>query len=65
MSQLEKKMALVLEEKAQAPLEETPWYMVWNGAFKDNADFDSAMKRGEEYRKSQPNPVDAPDAVEF
>ena len=41
-----------------------PWWERHFGAFKDDPDFDSAMRRGAEYRRSQPNPADSPDAVE-
>jgi len=60
VSELEAKMALLLSEKKEAP-----WWEQWFGAFKDNPDFDSAMRRGEEYRRAQPNPGDNPDALEF
>ena len=30
------------------------WLDLWFGAFKDDADFEEAMRRGEEYRKSSP-----------
>lgn len=49
-------------EKAQS---DKPWWVRRFGAFKDSPDYDSAMRRGEEYRKAQPNPVDNPDAVTF
>lgn len=65
VTQLEEKVERILGEGGEQEAQETPWYMLWFGAFKDNPDYDSAMRRGEEYRKSQPNPVDNPDAVEF
>ncbi len=63
---LEEKIARL--EKQEAPTTaqpDTPWWIRRFGAFKDSPDFDSAMRRGEEYRKAQPNPVDNPDAVTF
>ena len=34
------------------------WWEQWFGAFKDNPDFDAAMERGAEYRRSQPKASD-------
>jgi len=31
-----------------------PWWEQWFGAFKDDQDFESAMERGAEIRRSQP-----------
>jgi len=57
VSDLEEKMARLLDEKAgqQRPV---PWWEQWFGAFKDNPDFDAAMLRGAEYRRSQPTAAD-------
>ena len=57
VSELEEKMARLLgeEKKVQS---DAPWWDQWLGAFKDNADFDAAMERGAEYRRSQPTAAD-------
>ena len=57
LSELEKKVALLLgdEQNAESP---APWWEQWFGAFKDNADFDAAMERGVEFRRSQPTAAD-------
>lgn len=53
LSKLEAKMARLLNEP-EAPGELKPWWQQWFGAFKDNPDFDAAMDRGAEYRRSLP-----------
>jgi hypothetical protein len=55
VTELEEKVARLTGE-TQA--HEQPWWDLWFGAFKDNADFDSAMERGAEYRRSQPTAAD-------
>ena len=63
---LENKIARLEQPAELAPAKaDAPWWEQLFGAFKDSPDFDSAMQRGEEYRKAQPNPVDNPDAVTF
>ena len=62
---LEEKVERLLGADGEQETQETPWYMLRLGAFKDNPIYDSAMRRGEEYRKAQPNPFDNPDALEF
>ena len=57
VSELEKKIALLLREKRNAE-NPAPWWEQWFGAFKDNADFDAAMERGAAYRRSQPTAAD-------
>jgi hypothetical protein len=57
VSELEKKIARLLDEKEKAQ-NPAPWWEQWFGAFKDNADFDAAMERGAEYRRSQPTAAD-------
>ncbi len=59
---LEQKVEKLLHEREDRK-EEMPWWNQWFGAFRDNPDFDAAMQRGEEFRKSQPNAVDDPGAV--
>jgi hypothetical protein len=44
--------------------EDKPWWESWFGAFKDDPTFDEAVRLGSEYRKSQPNAADSPDALE-
>ena len=57
LTELEKKMALLLSEKKKLE-NSAPWWEQWFGAFKDNADFDAAMERGAAYRRSQPTAAD-------
>ena len=61
--QLEEQVASLLEERhtGAAPL---PWWERHFGAFKDDPDFESAMQSAAEYRRSQPNPADSPDALQ-
>jgi hypothetical protein len=40
------------------------WLQQWVGAFKDDPDFDAAMERGAEYRRSQLTAADEWDAIE-
>ena len=58
VSELEKKVARLLNDEKQAE-NSAPWWEQWFGAFKDNPDFDAAMERGAEYRRSQPTAADA------
>jgi hypothetical protein len=53
VSALERQMEQLLREKGEA-IESESWIHKWFGAFKDNPDFDAAMRQGEKYRKSQP-----------
>jgi hypothetical protein len=55
VAELEEKVALL---SGQTAAEDKPWWEHWFGAFKDNADFDAAMERGAEYRRSQPTAAD-------
>ncbi|MEP6757346.1 MAG: hypothetical protein ABJA67_17720 [Chthonomonadales bacterium] len=64
ISELERKVR-ELQTSALANGSDKPWWEKHVGAFKDCSEFDEAMKLGAEYRKSQPNPVDNPDAVTF
>lgn len=57
LNELEKQMALLLDEKKKAA-HPAPWWEQWFGAFKDNPDFDAAMERGAEYRRSRPTAAD-------
>ena len=50
-------------EKQEIVLER-PWWDKWFGAFKDDPDFDAAMEAGAEYRRSQPNAADNPEAFD-
>ncbi len=68
LTELENKVAQLLgektailgnEEAAQLPA----WLHQWVGAFKDDPDFDAAMERGAEYRRSQPDAADEWDAI--
>ena len=62
VSELEEKMAQLISEKSESekPL---PWWERRLGAFKNSPDYDSAMRRCEEYRKAQPNAAENPEAV--
>ena len=64
VSELEAKMEKVLAEKSE-PESEAPWWERMFGAFKDSPNYESAVRRGAEYRKAQPNAADNPEAVEF
>ncbi len=57
LSELEKKVARLLSEEKNTETS-APWWEQWFGAFKNNADFDAAMERGAEYRRSQPTAAD-------
>ena len=62
---IEERLAAVEAElgelKKHIASSETPWWERWAGAFENDPIFDSAMKRGEEYRRSQID--DRPDDV--
>ncbi len=57
ISKLEEKMDRILNDKSEKN-DMAPWWEKWFGAFKDNPDFDSAMEKGAEYRRSQPKSSD-------
>ncbi|HZP81531.1 MAG TPA: hypothetical protein VFB21_07835 [Chthonomonadaceae bacterium] len=57
VAELEKKVARLLDEKTEKE-KATPWWEQWFGAFKNNPDFDAAMERGAEYRRTQPTAAD-------
>ena len=61
---LEAKMAHILESTEQIN-KENSWLNRWLGVYKDDPYFDAAMESGAEYRRSQPNPADSPDAITF
>jgi hypothetical protein len=63
LSRLEEQVSQLLEQKK--PRAGNPWWERHFGAFKDDPMFDTAVRLGEEYRRSQPNPADSPDAVQF
>ena len=63
VSTLEAQIARLLEKKPAAKTE-IPWYERWYGAFKDDEIYDSAMRLGEEYRRSQPTAADEIEALE-
>lgn len=52
----------VADLEKRAPQKQPPWWEQWFGAFKDNPDFDAAMEKGAEYRRSQPTAADEIDA---
>jgi hypothetical protein len=57
LTEVEKKLDSLLRESPQE-VTPTPWWDKWFGAFKDNPDFDSAMKRGAAFRREQPTALD-------
>lgn len=57
LSELEKKVARLMEEKA-APQKPAPWWERHIGAFKDSPYYEEAMRLGAEYRRSQPTAAD-------
>ncbi len=63
VSTLEAQIARLLENKP-APKTGTPWWQVRYGAFKDDEIYDSAMRLGEEYRRSQPTAAEEIEALE-
>ena len=62
-AELEEKVAR-LSGSTTTSAQDIPWWDHWFGAFKDDPTFDEAVRLGVEYRKSQPNAADSPDAVE-
>lgn len=60
LTSLEQKVERLLSE-GTPELIPAPWWEQWFGAFKDNPNFDAAMKHGENYRRSQPTVADASD----
>ena len=61
---LEEKVARLTEDQPVSAVE-TPWWDKWFGVFKDDPSFDEAVKLGAEYRKSQPNAADSPEAIDL
>lgn len=63
VSALEEQIARLLEKK-QAINPKLPWWQARYGAFKDDEMYDSAMRLGEEYRRSQPTAAEEIKALE-
>jgi hypothetical protein len=63
VSTLEAQIARLLEKQPAAKTE-VPWYEHWYGAFKDDEMYDSAMRLGAEYRRSQPTAAEEIEALE-
>jgi hypothetical protein len=63
LTELEKKVARLLDEKSE-PETQAPWWEQWFGAFRNNPDFDAAMERGAEYRRSQPTAAEEYEAAQ-
>ena len=63
VSALEAQVTHLLESQPAAKTE-IPWYERWYGAFKDDEIYDSAMRLGAEYRRSQPTAADEIEALE-
>lgn len=61
LSELEAAVACLLSEQKLVQ-NSTPWWEQWFGAFKDNPEFDAAMERGADYRRSQPTAADDSEA---
>ncbi len=62
VAQLEEKVARLLEK--QGATKKAPWWEIHVGAFQNNPLYDEAMRLGAEYRTSQPNAADSPNAIE-
>jgi|SRR5579872_1754620 len=62
VTDLDEKVARLSAETSKTDYEK-PWWEAWYGAFKDNPDFDAAMERGAEYRRSQPKASDDCEAM--
>ena len=62
VSTLEAQIARLTAEKT-ASKSDIPWWQLY-GAFKDDEIFDSAMRLGEEYRRSQPTAAEEIEALE-
>ncbi len=57
LSALEDKVAQLLIEKGAKPNQELPWWERIVGTFKDDSEYDEAMRLGREYRESlRPEP---------
>ncbi len=63
VSTLEAQLARLTAEKT-ASKSDIPWWQQLYGAFKDDEIFDSAMRLGEEYRRSQPMAAEEIEALE-
>lgn len=62
VTELEGKVAPCLTGVELEAGREKPWWEQWFGAFKDDPDFDEAVRLGADYRKAQPNAADNPEA---
>ena len=60
---LEAQIAQLLKNKDSAD-PKIPWWQQHYGAFKDDEMYDSAMRLGEEYRRSQPTASEEIEALE-
>lgn len=63
VSALEAQITHLLENK-QAANTQLPWWQARYGAFKDDEMYDSAMRLGAEYRRSQPTAAEEIEALE-
>lgn len=62
MAALETEMARIKQQlSTQLPAADVPWWERRFGAFKNDPLYDEAMRRGAEYRRSQPTPADDDD----
>ena len=52
LSELEARVEQLAREKRTVASEATPWWRRVAGRFKDNPEFDEAMRLGREYRQS-------------
>jgi hypothetical protein len=64
LAMLEEKVERLLS-KREEPAKAVPWWEKHVGAFQDDPFYEEAARLGAEYRRSQPNAADNPDAVEF
>ena len=63
VSELEAKVASLQEKNGSK--NEKSWIDRWYGVYKDDDFAEAAMRLGQEYRRSQPNAADSPDAITF
>lgn len=58
---LERKLDTLAHAEAEAKAGIKPWWEPHFGAFRDSPYYDAAMRRGREYRESQPTAVSEDD----
>jgi hypothetical protein len=58
LAQLEEQVSLLTHDTAPIETAKLPWWERRFGAFKDSPEYESAMRYGLEYRRSQPTAAD-------